>query len=343
MNPHWWMNKRVLVTGGAGFIGSNLVTRLVGEGIAVRAVDNLERGRKEYLGSALPQIDFRVQDLRSLEVCRDCCRDIDVVIHLASKVGGIRYYIEQMGSVFRENTLIDHNMWRAALDLGVPCYFYASSAHIYPRELQQSPDSPLIREEQAYPADPELSYGWAKLIGEQLLLNDVRQGCSTHVSIARIIGAYGPNQSLDLATGSAIPVFCRRAIEYPAQGPFLVLGSGKETRSYHYVADTIEAILRSVEKLEQASVVGPFNLGAEDRVTIGQLAQEIISISGKSIDLTWDQTHPTLIWGQAFNCGLAASVLDGWRPRVSLRDGLRGVYDHIQCRLESTAATLNLP
>jgi GDP-D-mannose 3', 5'-epimerase len=335
MNPAWWTNKRVLVTGGAGFIGSHLVARLVCEGIQVRAVDNLERGSKEYLGSSLPYIDFRVEDLRSLEKCRECCRNIDVVIHLASKVGGIRYYIERAGSVYRENTLIDHNMWTAALDLGVPYYFYASSAHIYPRELQQSPHSPLIREDQAYPADPELSYGWAKLAGEQLILNDIRQGCSTRAAIARVIGAYGPNQSLELATGSAIPVFCRRAIEYPSKGPFVVLGTGEEMRSYHYVSDTVEAIVRSVEELERSTVVGPFNLGAEDTVTIGELAEQIISISGKSIEPSWDRTHPTAIWGQALDCGLAAKVLGGWKPRVSLREGLAAVYSHIQSRLQS--------
>lgn len=335
MNPAWWANKQVLVTGGAGFIGSHLVARLVCEGMRVRAADNLERGSKEYLGSSLHYIDFRIEDLRSLEKCRECCRNIDVVIHLASKVGGIRYYIEQAGSVYRENTLIDHNMWTAALELGVPYYFYASSAHIYPRELQQDPHSPLIQEAQAYPADPELSYGWAKLAGEQLILNDVRQGCSTRASIARVIGAYGPNQSLELATGSAIPVFCRRAIEYPSNGPFVVLGTGEETRSYHYVSDTVEAIVRAVEKLERSPSVGPFNLGAEERMTIGELAQEIISISGKNIVPSWNRTHPTVIWGQALDCGLAARVLDGWRPRVSLHEGLTVVYSHIQSRLQS--------
>src|SRR5262249_35209999 len=156
----WWKSRSVLVTGGAGFIGSNLAARLVEEGAQVRIVDNLERGRLEYLGPYLSDLEFREADLRNLQVCLDACDGVDVVIHLASKVGGIKYYMQRAGEVFAENTIIDHNVWSAAQDKGVPFYFYASSAHVYPGDLQQTPDSPLIHEEQAYPANPELSYGW---------------------------------------------------------------------------------------------------------------------------------------------------------------------------------------
>ena len=330
----WWQNRSVLITGGAGFIGSNLVERLLREGARVRALDNLERGKLEYLSGSMSNIEFVQGDLKSLEVCERACQGIDVVFHLASKVGGIRYYMDYAGDVFRENTLIDHNTWTAAIRAGVPYYFYASSAHVYPGDLQQTPDAPLIQEEQAYPANPELSYGWAKLIGEQLIQYTVNQGNSnTRASIGRIIGSYGPNQDLDLATGSCIPVFCRRAIRFPDEGSFKVLGTGVETRSYHFVSDTIEAFLRSVEKLEGSPLVGPFNLGAEERITIGDLAGEVISVSGKPISIEWDRSHPTLIWGQAVDCTLASKLLDGWKPQVSLHEGLSICYEHISKRL----------
>lgn len=338
MTRSWWKSRSVLITGGAGFIGSNLAGRLVQEGARVRIVDNLERGRLEYLEPYLSDIEFREDDLHNPQVSLDACNGVDVVIHLASKVGGIKYYKQRAGEVFAENTIIDHNVWSAALEKEVPFYFYASSAHVYPGDLQQSPDAPPIREEQAYPANPELSYGWAKMMGEKLILTRIEEGSGTRAAIARIIGSYGPNQSLDLSTGSAIPVFCRRAIEFPRNGPFVVLGTGAETRSYHFVSDTIDAILRSVEKLEHSKLVGPFNLGCEQRVTIRELAERVVAISGKKIEIEWDQSHETLIWGQALDCSYATQILNGWLPVVSLDEGLRLCYQHIEERLSGLRA-----
>jgi len=329
----WWEGRSVLITGGAGFIGSHLVSRLLVEGAKVRVVANLERGRSEYLAPYLAAIDFVTADLRDREVCLDACHDIEVVFHLASKVGGILYYIHEAGEVFRANTGIDHSMWVAAQERRVPYYFYASSAHIYPSELQTAPDSPPIGEDQSVPANPQLSYGWAKFFGEKLILFDMEQGIQTRAAVGRIIGAYGPNQSIELATGSAIPVFCRRAIEYPHAGPFIVLGTGRETRSFHYVTDTVEAMLRAVQRLERENLVGPFNLGSEERISIGDLVREVVAISGKKIDITWDTSKPTAIWGQTLSCELANRLLDGWRPVVSLREGLNACYQHISGRL----------
>lgn len=333
MPRSWWKGRNVLVTGGAGFIGSNLVSRLLTEGAKVRVIDNLERGKPEYLGPHFAAIDFREEDLLHAPAVVRACQDVEVIFHLASKVGGIRVYIEQSGEVFRQNTLIDHNVWNAALMQAVPYYFYASSAHIYPIDLQSTPASPRIREDQAYPAMPELSYGWAKLMGEKLIQFTVEQGCTTRASIARIIGAYGPNQDLNLSTGSAIPVFCRRAIEYPSNAPFVVMGTGKETRSYHYITDTVEAMMRAVEKSQEIPLVGPFNLGSEEQISIAELIQEVITLSGKAIKIDWDTSCQTAIWGQASDCTLAKQLLDGWKPEVPLREGLKLSYHHIEGRL----------
>jgi nucleoside-diphosphate-sugar epimerase len=334
----FWRNQHVLITGGAGFIGSNLAQRLLAEGAAhVRAVDNLERGRLAYLKPSLdhPSFEFQHGDLRDPAVARAACAGRTVVFHLASKVGGIGYYLSQAGVVFGDNVLIDHNVWSAAVAHGVPFYVYATSAHIYPAELQGSPDAPAITEAQAYPANPQLSYGWAKLVGEQHILFAHEQGCQTHAALPRLIGAYGPNQDLNLSTASAIPAFCRRAIEYPQRSPFIALGTGAETRSFHYITDTLDALLLAVEKLQHVSVLGPFNLGRAGRVTIREIAETIIAISGKSIEIEWDTRRPTAIWGQALDCSLATELLDGWVAQVSLREGLEHVYRHIEARLQA--------
>ncbi|MCH2113958.1 MAG: NAD-dependent epimerase/dehydratase family protein [Pirellulales bacterium] len=335
---NFWQGKSVLVTGGCGFIGSFLVRELVQLGSRVRVADNLERGHRESLGSAIDKIDMHEVDLRDLDTCRRACVDMDVVFHLASKVGGIGYYLEKPWDVLHSNMTMDGHILTALVEAGVPHYFYASSAHIYPIELQMDIDATHIREEQAYPANPSLSYGWAKLTGEKAIEAVLQEGHKVRASIARIVGAYGPGQDLDLATGSAIPVFCRRAVEYPQLAPFRLLGTGKETRTYCYIDDVVRGIMRSTEKLQHREAVGPYNLGSPDLVSIGELAETIIDISGKSIQIEYETSHPTKIWGQAPDCSYVEELLDGWRPTVTLREGLQRCYDDVQQRLAAISA-----
>jgi GDP-D-mannose 3', 5'-epimerase len=330
----FWRDKRVLVTGGAGFIGSHLVPALVESGSRVAVLDNLERSRKESLGKLLDRVEFHEADLLDAAVARQLFRDRDVVIHLASKVGGIAYYTGKPFEVFECNLRMDGHVLDAVLGHQTPYYFYASSAHVYPIELQVDAEAPPIREDQVFPAHPELSYGWAKLMGEKRVEFARAEGKPLRAALARIIGAYGPNQDFDLATGSAIPVFIRRAIEYPERRPFRILGTGGETRSYCFVSDIVRGIMLSIERLDSSPMVGPFNLGAEGRISIGELARTVVAISGKDIPIDYDASHPTLIWGQALDCSLASKLLPGWRPEVGLRQGLEACYRDIAARLK---------
>jgi nucleoside-diphosphate-sugar epimerase len=334
----FWSGKSVLVTGGAGFIGSHLAPALVAAGAHVTVVDNMERGAKQPLQALWGEITFHKADLLDRQVANRVCAGKDVVLHLASKVGGIGYYTQRPFEVIEANLQIDGNMLGAALACAVPFYFYASSAHVYPIELQRDAEAPPIREDQVLPAHPELSYGWAKLMGEKRIEYALAEGKPMRASVARIIGAYGPNQDFDLATGSAIPVFIRRAIEYPRLGPFRVLGTGNETRSYCFVEDIVAAIMTSTERLANQSCIGPFNLGAEGRISIGELARTVIEISKKEITIEFDSSHPTLIWGQALDCSLASHLLGGWRPAVGLREGLQLCYRDIEHRLAAQAS-----
>lgn len=329
----FWKGRRTLITGGAGFIGSHLASRLVEMGAEVRIADNLERGKRASLTEIQNRIEFIDADLRDARAAARVCRDREVVFHLASKVGGIGFYLKRPAEVLFDNTLIDINVLQGAIAAGVDRYLYAGSAHVYPIELQGTPDAALIHEDQAIPANPELSYGWAKLMGEKQIEYALAQGADLRAAIVRIIGAYGPGQDLDLATGSAIPVFARRAVEYPERSPFSVLGTGEETRSYCYITDILDGFLIAVEKLEQTRVIGPLNLGSEDRVSIGRLAKEIVRISGKDIPIEFDRSHATVIWGQALDCSLAEKTLDGWKPKVSLAEGLQKVYRHVEKQL----------
>jgi nucleoside-diphosphate-sugar epimerase len=335
MTSSFWRNKKVLITGGAGFIGSNIAARLVYLGSHIRVADNLERGCKDFLKPILERIDFQHVDLTESGACHRVCKGIEIVFHLASKVGGIGYYLSRPGDVILNNILIDSLMLGAALKTGVNYYLYSSSAHVYPVELQLVADASTIKEEQAIPAHPPLSYGWAKLIAEKQIEYKIEEGASIRAAIVRLIGAYGKNQDIELETGSAIPVFCRRAIEYPERKPFIIWGNGTETRSYCYIEDIIDGMLLSVEKLSEYNLVGPINVGSEDRVRIDDLAKMIIDISGKDIEILFDKTKKTVLGGQVADCSMANELLDGWRPKTPLKHGLERTYRHIQERLLS--------
>ncbi|MGA7711109.1 MAG: NAD-dependent epimerase/dehydratase family protein [Rhizomicrobium sp.] len=329
----FFAGRSVCITGGAGFIGSHLSRSLVQLGADVRIVDNLERGSRRAVADILNHAELVVEDLRDKETCPRNFRDREIVVHLASKVGGIRYYLEKPYEVFEANSAIDGNVLNAAIAARTPHFFYASSAHVYPIELQMSADAPEIVEEQAIPAHPELSYGWAKLIGEKRIEYAIAEGLPLRAAVARIIGAYGPGQDYDLDKGSAIPVFIRRAIEYPKRAPFTVMGMGKETRSYCYIDDIVDGILRSICKTQSQTLVGPYNLGRSGRNTIAEIAEAVIAISGKDIPIAWQPSAATVIWGQALDCSHATALLESWQPRVELREGLRRCYDDIARRM----------
>jgi GDP-D-mannose 3', 5'-epimerase len=330
-----WQNKLTAITGGAGFIGSNLAKELVRRGARVRIVDNLERGRLDNLVAIREQVEFIRADLRTPEAARACLTGVDVVFHLAAQVGGIKVYLDKAGSVLNNNLLIDQNVFAAAVELKTPKLFYASSAHVYPGRLQQSPDAPALKEDDADPAEPILTYGWGKRIGEITLLSLAAECPWMNVSIARIMGAYGYNQDITLETGSVIPVFCHRAIIWPERSPFRIWGTGTETRSYVFIDDVVEGILQSMTSDQNRNITGPFNLAAEGRATIRDLANRIVALSGKSIPIELSPS-PTAIWGQAADCSFATGLLNGWHAQVSLDDGLSKTYSDIRRQLSQS-------
>lgn len=324
----FWQGRHVLITGGAGFIGSNLIKKLVNSGAKIRAVDNLERGKLDLLAPVIGAVDFRQVDLRDEYSVMESCRGIDTIFHLASKVGGIGYYLRQPGEVLMQNLLLDNRVLNAALKNKVNHFIYTSSTFVYPASLQQTPASPALKETDAMPAEPPLSYGWAKLIGEKSITYTIENVFPFKAAILRLMGVYGPGQDIDLERGSAIPVFVRRALEYPQRKPFVVKGTGEETRCFCYIDDIMSAILQAAEKLEQYNLIGPVNIGSENRIRINDLVNMIITLSGKHIDV---QHLPatTAIWGQAADCSLARRLLEGWCPQVSLQNGLQNMFAYV--------------
>ena len=160
MNIIGKMEKSVLITGGAGFIGSHLAKKLISKNYNVTIIDNLERGKLEFINDIIDDVNFINADLRNFESITAHFENQDYVVHMASKVGGIGTYTSKPYDIMSSNILIDSNVLRSVIKHKITNYFYASSAHVYPKSLQTIKNSPKIHEDDIYPADPELSYGW---------------------------------------------------------------------------------------------------------------------------------------------------------------------------------------
>jgi len=337
----FWTNRRVLVTGGAGFIGANLVERLLPEGARVRAGGSLDRTGLENIAAFKGSIEFLGRDLTERESCWEACRGVEMVFHLAARAGSSHHYRRYPAAVMLQNVLIDAHMLEAARRCGVQRYFYMSSVFVYPEALQQGPNPPPLKEEDALPASPPLSYGWAKLVGEKALEYAIREGPSLRGAIFRLLNAYGPYQDTDRDRGAIIPVLIRRAIEYPEGGPFAIRGSGQEIRSFCYISDVLDAMLLAMEKLDDQRLLGPLNIGSEESIRIIDLAREIADVSGKGMEVI-SLPGPSAAWDQAIDCTKARQLLDVWQPRISLREGIARTYAYVEAKLKGQPA-LNPP
>tara|TARA_Y100000310_G_scaffold110457_1_gene108852 strand:+ start:3725 stop:4735 length:1011 start_codon:yes stop_codon:yes gene_type:complete len=328
----YWKDKRILITGGAGLIGSSLARDLLKSNAQITIIDDLSRGRAEFLGDAIEHVTLKVFDLRDYQKCLDAIKDFDVVVHMASKVGGIKVYIDHPFSIMNDNISIDSNVLRAALHNGIKKFFYASSAHVYPISMQNTLEGKKIFETDASPADPLLSYGWAKLIMEKQLECAAREFKDFSVAIARYIGIYGSNQDYGLQTGSVIPVFSHRAIKYPSVD-FTIWGDGKETRSYCYIDDAVQCTKMMIEKMKDVQIVGPYNVGSNDIVKIKEIAQKIVAISGKDVKIEFDTSKKAKILSQWCDCSCVFEEI-GWQATTSFDDGLEIVYNDIERRIK---------
>jgi GDP-D-mannose 3',5'-epimerase len=323
------MNKKrnILVTGGAGFIGSSLVKRLTTDGHVVSVIDNLWRGRIENLQNSDGRsvIDLAIQfhhaDLTNYGECEKLIRDYDVVYHLADIVGGIQYVFGNQLYVFRQNMLINTNVLTACLHNNVKNYVYVGTACSYPKSLQMQEGIVSLREEQAYPAEPESAYGWSKLMGEYEA-ELAQQSGKINVAILRLHNVYGPGSSMESFRSQVIPALMAKAIRYPKQ-PFIVWGSGRQYRDFIFVDDVVEALVQAWQRGLNQGVV---QIGSGIPTTIRQLAEMIVKLSGKDIEIHYDVSKPEGDRGRISVIERARRVLD-WKPQYSISDGLTLSYE----------------
>ena len=312
---------KTIITGGAGFIGTNLVLRLLKEGRDITVIDNVERGHKENLEGL--DVETIYADLRDYSQAAKAIQNADVVYHLAARVGSVNYLHGTNSAeleTLQDNLLIDTNVFRACRESGVKKIVYASSVSVYPIEKQQVVGA-RFREEDIYPISPEGGYGWAKFMGEVQL--GMTENCKS--AIARIFNAYGEYNDYG-EYAQVVPSLIKKALFYPKQ-PYVVWGDGNQTRCLLYIDDCIDALL----KLEGAASYPPprVNIGSEEETPIRELVRTIIKISGKEIEPEFDPSMPVGPRSRVPDTRKARELL-GWEPRTPLEMGLRRTYAFIE-------------
>jgi UDP-glucose 4-epimerase len=327
-----WNGTRVLVTGGASFIGCFLVDSLLGKGATVRVADDFSSGKLSNLEYSFRRIEDRVWVSKDLTVyqgdLKDRCftqsmiQDMDVVFHLAALHGG-RGYIDTHPADCCTNMVLDQLVFEEAYKAGVDRICFASSACVYPSYLQMDPDSTaLLKEDDADAfvrdkAFADLEYGWAKLMGEMALKAYHRQyGMKT--SSVRIFTAYGPKEN---ETHAIIALIAKAFIE---SDPFVIWGTGRQNRNFTYVQDIADALILAAERIIDGS---PVNAGRADRITIDAAVDLIFDlVDWKPKEIFHDISKPEGVASRAADLNQARSLL-GWEPKVSYREGFKKTID----------------
>lgn len=317
--------KTVLVCGAGGFIGGHLVKRLKKEGFWVRGVDLKNHEFAETVAD-----DFVIGDLRDPVVCRKVTdRPFDEVYQLAADMGGAGFVFsgENDADIMHNSALINLNMLEAAYKVGVKKIFYSSSACMYPEYNQLDPDNPKCSEDSAYPAAPDSEYGWEKLFSERLYLA-FHRNYGMDVRIARFHNIFGPEGSWTGGREKAPAAFCRKVAEIPDGGEIEMWGDGKQTRSFLYIDECLEAMRR----LMDSDFIGPVNIGSEEMVSINALAEMVMDIAGKQLTIK-HIPGPLGVRGRNSDNRLIQEKL-GWAPNYPLKEGLNHTYAWIREQVE---------
>lgn len=319
--------KKALVLGAGGFIGGHLVTRLKNEGYWVRGVDIKEHEYKKTDADEFLLLDLRSADnvSKAFTFPKSLGETFDEVYQLAADMGGAGYIFtgEHDADVMHNSAMINLNVANEAVKYKVmPKIFYSSSACMYPEYNQLDPDNPKCSEDSAYPAAPDSEYGWEKLFSERLYLSYYRNyGLS--VRIGRFHNIYGPYGSWNNGKEKAPAAICRKVAEAPDNGVIEIWGDGKQTRSFLFIDECLEAVRR----LMQSDFTGPVNIGSEEMISINGLAEMVIKLSKKSIQIK-NIEGPTGVRGRNSDNNLIFSKLN-WKPQQSLVEGITKIFNWI--------------
>lgn len=331
--------KKVIVLGGGGFIGGHLAKRLKNDGCFVRICDIKNH---EYFDQSEICNEFIVGDLTDPKtVSLVISKDFDEVYQLAADMGGAGYIFTGLhdADVMYNSAMINLNVAKEASEKGISKLFYSSSACMYPENNQLDANNPNCVEDSAYPANPDSEYGWEKLFSERMYLAFHRNK-HLNVRIARFHNIFGPQGSWTGGKEKAPAAMLRKAAETTEGGEIEVWGDGQQTRSFLYIDECVEAVLR----LMQSDFMGPVNIGSEEMVTINQLAQMAIDISGKKITIH-NIFGDAFVEKYGFKCPLGVRGRNsdnklykkeiGWEVNQPLVTGMQNTYRWINEKVKN--------
>lgn len=316
-------NRTAVVTGAGGFIGSHLVAFLKERGYWVRGVDIKD---PEY--SPTRADEFLLLDLRRWENCLEATRDMEDIYALAADMGGMGFISKNHAQILHNNVLINTHTLEAARINEAQRYLYSSSACVYPEYKQEEADIVPLKEEDAYPAQPQDAYGWEKLVTERLCTHYHEEyGLETH--IVRFHNIFGPLGTWDGGREKAPAALCRKVAvaKLRDERQIEIWGDGEQTRSFCYIDDCVTGIY----KLMESEYCEPLNLGQDRMVTINQLADMIAESAGIEVE----RKHvpgPQGVRGRNSDNTRLRKVL-GWEPEISLEEGLTRTYAWIEERV----------
>jgi len=330
--------KKVLVLGGGGFIGGHLAKRLKNDGNHVRICDIKKH---EYFFHDEICHEFILGDLTDAKVVELVIEnDIDEVYQLAADMGGALYIFtgDHDADVMYNSAMINLNVAKECVKKKVKKVFYSSSACMYPEHNQLDPNNPNCEESSAYPANPDSEYGWEKLFSERVFLS-FHRNYGLDVRIARFHNIFGPQGTWRGGREKLPAAMCRKSIETPQGGELEVWGNGEQTRSFLYVDECVEAVLR----LMHSKFTGPVNIGSEEMVSINQLAQMAIDISEKDIKIK-NIEGEEFLKKYGFKCPLGVKgrnsdnklyrEMIGWEVSQPLIEGIRRTYRWIKSQVD---------
>jgi len=317
----------ILVTGAGGFIGGHLVKSMLEQGHKVRAVDKKPQWQWYQ---RFPEAENLTLNLEDKDACVQAVNGTDWIYNLAADMGGMGF-IELNKGLCMLSVLINTHMLMAARHCGATRLFYSSSACVYAGYKQKETDNPGLKEEDAYPADPEDGYGWEKLFSERMCRHFMEDfGLQTRV--ARYHNVYGPHGTFDGGREKAPAAICRKVIAAKLGGAkeIEIWGDGLQTRSFQYIDDC----LHGTQSIMESGIIEPINLGSAEMVSINQLVDLVEDIAGLKLKRSYKLDAPKGVRGRSSDNTLIKEKL-GWEPSVTLRTGLEKTYAWILDQMKS--------